>query len=143
VKQCVYFYCISIETKASEALCSYSINIPSRETSLNQSASNGLVKKGISFPGCRKNYLGRISIVKMSRGDIKKKKIVKKVNQNSVEIFRQFGKTTSDIRMYMESNIKNYNKASNKVLKKQIEKIKSFEVLPKSIIRARTSSLLK
>eukprot|EP00826_Nyctotherus_ovalis_P014889 TRINITY_DN14189_c0_g2_i1.p1 TRINITY_DN14189_c0_g2~~TRINITY_DN14189_c0_g2_i1.p1 ORF type:complete len:126 (-),score=9.35 TRINITY_DN14189_c0_g2_i1:43-420(-) len=87
--------------------------------------SRNLPLKKSSFGGRKSGYLSRINIVNISRGGLKSKKVAKKVNHNSMEIYRQFGKTTSSIRMGMESNIKNYNQASNTVLKRQMDRIKS------------------
>lgn len=134
----------TVDKKQNDSQCNFFVTgtsfKQSNEYTNSRNASFTAIKaKKPSFGGCKSGYLGRINIINMSRGGARSGKIAKKISHNSMEVYRQFGRTTSSIRMRMESDIKNYNLASNAVLKRQMDRIKSFEVLPKFAARARTA----
>lgn len=76
----------------------------------------------------RAGYLNRVGVMNIPRtGRMKRTKTLKNVKYNAGEIARQFRKSTSSLRMRIESDIRNYNPASNNSLKKQVLSIRSFD----------------
>ena len=84
----------------------------------------------------RTGFLQKMNVVQLVRGSTSAGgKRFRDVRYTPGELERQLRKSTSSMRMRKEAEIKNYNLADNEVLKKQIQLVRSYDVLPRFVMK--------